>query len=219
MVDLTGDEHLKDDERWARRLLEGTVGQTRVTDRKGCPEGRHDLEAVLPDGRIAAIEITSEADQARLSVAAAARRHLSTVTVPSSQFAWLVNVTPQANVRALRKSAGLVALLTDMEQQGQSSASALSDYRDPWRDRLEAFGIQSVHGLEGSARPGAVYVVPDIVASYGWMRPTADNDRRNSAHNRGNLRRAIPRMFEPFRSAESAATSRDDGRLTTPHSL
>jgi len=174
MVDLTGDEHLKDDERWARRLLERTVGQTRVTDRKGGPEGRHDLEAVLPDGRIAAIEITSEADQARLSVAAAARRHLSTVTVPGSQFAWLVNVTPQANVRTLRKSAGLVALLTDMEQQGQSSASALSDYRDPWRDRLEAFGIQSVHGLEGSARPGAVYVVPDIVASYGWVRPTAD---------------------------------------------
>lgn len=35
MVDLTGDEHLKDDERWARRLLEGTVGQTCVADRKG----------------------------------------------------------------------------------------------------------------------------------------------------------------------------------------
>ena len=66
MVDLTGDEHLKVDEQWARRLLERTVGQTRVTDRKGGPEGRHDLEAVLPDGRIAAIEITSEADQADL---------------------------------------------------------------------------------------------------------------------------------------------------------
>src|SRR5262245_52443937 len=102
MVDLPGDEHLKEDERWARRLLEGTVGQTRVTDRKGGPEGHHDLEAILPDSRIAAIEITSEADQARLSVAAAARRHLSTVTVPGSQFAWLVTVTPQALGRAGR---------------------------------------------------------------------------------------------------------------------
>jgi hypothetical protein len=66
----------------------------RVTDRHGGPEDRHDLEAVLPDGRIAAIEITSEADQARLSVAAAARRHLSTLTVPGLQFAWLVNMGP-----------------------------------------------------------------------------------------------------------------------------
>ena len=107
-------------------------------------------------------------------LAAAVRRHLPKVTVPGSQFAWLVNVTPQADARELRKSTGLVALLRDMEQQGESSASALSDYRDPWRDRLEAFGIQSLHGLEGSARPGAVYVVPGIVASYGWVRPTAD---------------------------------------------
>jgi hypothetical protein len=64
------------------------------------------------------------------------RHHRSAVTVPGSQFAWFVNVTPQANVRALRKSAGLVALLTDMEQQGHSSASALPADRGP--DKLKA---------------------------------------------------------------------------------
>lgn len=175
MVELIGDEHLKDDERWVRHLLDGTVGQTRVIDRRGGrEEGKHDLEADLPDGGIAAIEITSEADAARLSVAAAAQRHLSDLKSPGSQFAWLVNVTPQADARALRKSAGLVALLADMEQHGQSSASALSDYRDPWRDRLNALGIQSVHGVPGSGRPGAVYVVPGIVTGWGWVRATAD---------------------------------------------
>jgi len=102
MVELAGDEHLKDDERWARHLLEGTVGQTRVIDRRGGrEEGKHDLEADLPDGGIAAIEITSEADAARLSVADAARRHLSGIKVAGSQFAWHVELTPQAEARTL----------------------------------------------------------------------------------------------------------------------
>jgi hypothetical protein len=174
MVELIGDEYLKDDERWVRHRLEGIVGQTRVIDRRGGrEEGKHDLEADLPDGRIAAIEITSEADPARLRAAARANRYLSQVTVPGSQFWWLVQLTPQADARELRRSADLVALLTDMEH-GDSSASALSDYRDPWRGRLGALGIQSVHGIEGSGHAGAVSVMPDFVASYGWVRPTAD---------------------------------------------
>jgi hypothetical protein len=175
MVNLIGDEHMRDDERWVRHCLEGIVGHTRVIDQRGGRQQRkHDLEADLPDGRIAAIEITSEADAARLSVIAAAQRHLSELTVPASRFAWFVNITPQADVRALRGSAGLVALLTEMEQQGLASASALSDYRDPWRDRLEALGIQSVHGVEDSDRPGHVYVMPAVVASWGWVRQTAN---------------------------------------------
>lgn len=175
MVDLIGDEHLRNDERWVRHCLEGIVGHTRVIDQRGGrQQGKHDLEADLPDGSIAAIEITSEADAARLSVIAAAQRHLSKLEAPGSRFAWLVNITPQADVQALRGSAGLVALLTEMEKRGHASASALSDYRDPWRDRLEAFGIQSVHGVEGSDHPGHVYVMPAIVASWGWVRPTAN---------------------------------------------
>jgi hypothetical protein len=37
-ITLPDDEHLKDDERWVRHLLEGTVGQTRVIDRRGGSE-------------------------------------------------------------------------------------------------------------------------------------------------------------------------------------
>jgi hypothetical protein len=85
----------------------------------------------------------------------------------------------------LRKCTGLLALLRDMEQRGEPSASALSDYRDPWREQLEALGIQSVHGIEGSARPGAVYVMNDVVASYGWVQPGRPTARR--APNRASL--------------------------------
>ena len=61
------------------------------------------------------------------------------------------------------------------EGQGVLSASSLSDYRDPWRDQLKALGIQSVHGIEGSSHPGAVSVMPDFVASYGWAGSRADD--------------------------------------------
>ena len=175
MVGLIGDELLKEDERWVRhRLVERATGPSRVTDWKGGPEGRHDLEAVLPDGRIAAIEITSEADRARLRAAARAKRYLSKVTVPGSQFWWLIQLTPQADARALRKAA-LVDLLTDMEQQGQPSVTTLSDYRNPMRCRLKELGIQGVHGFAGSSdRRGAVSVMPDFVGGWGWGRLTAN---------------------------------------------
>ena len=55
-------EEPPDDERWVRHLLEVTVGQTRVIDRRsGREEGKHDLEADLAADGTAAIEITSEA--------------------------------------------------------------------------------------------------------------------------------------------------------------
>ena len=176
-ITLPDDEHLKDDERWVRHLLEGTVGQTRVIDRRGGSEqGKHDLEVDLPDGSgIAAVEITSAADSARLRASARADRYLSGLTVPGSQIWWLVQYTPQADARELSRSASLIALLTAMEGQGVLSASSLSDYRDPWRDQLKALGIQSVHGIEGSSHPGAVSVMPDFVASYGWAGPRAND--------------------------------------------
>ena len=176
-ITLSDDEHLKDDERWVRHLLEGTVGQTRVIDRRGGSEqGKHDLEVDLLDGSgIAAVEITSAADSARLRASARADRYLSGLTVPGSQIWWLVQYTPQADARELSRPASLVALLTAMEGQGVLSASSLSDYRDPWRDQLKARGIQSVHGIEGSSHPGAVSAMPDFVASYAWAGSRADD--------------------------------------------
>lgn len=176
-ITLPDDEHLKDDERWVRHLLDGTVGKTRVIDRRGGGEqGRHDLEVDLPDGGlIAAVEITGAADSARLKASARADRYLSGLTVPGSQIWWLVQYSAQADARELSRSASLVALLTAMEGQGVLSASSLSDYRDPWRDRIKALGIQSVHGIEGSGHPGTVSVMPDFVASYAWAGPRAND--------------------------------------------
>jgi hypothetical protein len=178
MLKLIDDEYLDDIERWARHnVVEKAIGRSRVTDlsRRGGPGGKHDLEADLPGRKIAAIEITSEADGARRSLRDALKRHLSAATVPGSQLAWLVNLTPQANAKALSKSAGVIALITDMEQQGELSLTTLSDYRHPLRCRLKDLGVQSVYGFACSVeRRGDVYVVEDIVGGWGWVRATAD---------------------------------------------
>lgn len=95
--------------------------------------------------------------------------------VPGSRFAWLVEVTPQVDARALRKSAALAALIEDMDRKGQTSLTTLSDYRNPLRARLETLGIQSVQGFTvSSAIQGNVYVVSAAVAGWGWVTATAD---------------------------------------------
>src|SRR5215471_15863961 len=100
-ITLLDDEHLKDDERWVRHLLEGTVGQTRVIDRRGGSEqGKHDLEVDLPDGSgIAAVEITSAADSARLRASARADRYLAGLTVPARRSGGSSS-TPRRPMRA-----------------------------------------------------------------------------------------------------------------------
>ena len=63
------------------------------------------FEVDLLDGSgIAAVEITSAADSARLRASARADRYLSGLTVPGSQIRWLVQYTPQADARELSRS-------------------------------------------------------------------------------------------------------------------
>jgi hypothetical protein len=149
-----GDEYLNWTERWARGRLEPVVGPLRVIDvnRKGGPPGLHDFEADLPGGAIAAIEITSEVEKARLSLMASADRHLKKLRLPGSDYVWQVGLTADAKVNAIGPTT-LLELLSDMEQQGRTRALNIGDYRDPFVARLGALGIESVYGF--NAKPGA----------------------------------------------------------------
>ena len=57
-------------------------GAAAETDRRGGPSGLHDFEVDLPNGSIAALEVTGEVDKERLGLAASAERHLSSITLP-----------------------------------------------------------------------------------------------------------------------------------------
>jgi hypothetical protein len=163
-VERSDDQHLNWEERWARDRLECVYGRLRVIDRKGRPPKLHDLEADLPGGEIAAIEITSEVEEARLSLAASADRHLSALKLPGSGNVWQVGLSAHARVNAIRR-ADLLKLLGDMERQGRQRALNIGDYRDPFVARLRAFHIESVYCFK--AKPGHEGTVRVAAGFYG----------------------------------------------------
>jgi hypothetical protein len=176
-VDVTqrqDDEHLDSYEQWARDRLEPVLGPLRVTDRKGGPPGLHDLEADLPAG-VAAVEITSEVESARLGLAASAHRRLSTLTLRGSGRRWQVGLAADAQVNAIHPAA-LLELLSDMEQAGRWRALSMGDYRDPFVERLGQLGIESVYGFKAKpGRGGAVTVGPGFYDGRGWDGTAIDS--------------------------------------------
>jgi hypothetical protein len=176
VVTRPGDEYLNWTERWARGRLEPVLGPLRVIDvnRKGGPPGLHDFEADLPDGAVAAIEITSEVEEARLSLMASVGRHFRKLRLPGSNYAWQVGLTADVRVNAIRPAA-LLKLLSDMEQQGRTRALNLGDYRDPFVARLGTLGIESVYGFK--AKPGRDGIVRVAAGSYSgreWGKTAID---------------------------------------------
>jgi hypothetical protein len=169
------DEHLDEYELWARDRLEPLLGSLRVIDKKGGPPGLHDFEADLPDGLVAAIEVTSEVESGRLSVASEIRRSgLSRYSVPGLHSLWSVHLNDEARVSVLRRRrAELQQLLSDLEAQGARSAHAMGDYRSEVVQLLRALGIGSVYRLS-TRRGGGVLMGSDAYGGFGWEGPVID---------------------------------------------
>ena len=155
-------------EQWARQRLEPVLGPLREIDLGGGPRPLHDFEADLPGGAVAAIEVTGQVDRKRLEQAASAQRRFLALTLPGSKLAWQVALEPYAHVNDIR-SADVRLLLHDMELTGLRTAHSVGDYRDPFVERLEVLGIESVYAF--TARPrrqGVVRVGPGTYSSRGW---------------------------------------------------
>jgi hypothetical protein len=170
------DEHLDPFELWARDRLEPLLGPLRVIDKKGGPPPRlHDFEADLPGGSVAALEVTSEVEPDRLSVASEIRRRgLSRYPVPGLNSLWSVRLTDDARVRDLsRRRDELRQLLSDLEAQGAGYAHDMSDYQNPFVQRLRDLRIASVYRLS-TGRGGGVVMGSDAYGGYGWSGPVID---------------------------------------------
>jgi hypothetical protein len=94
MTQQPQDVDLDQYEAWTRDRLTPLLGPLRRTDRRGGPSGLHDFEADLPDGSVAALEVTGEVDKSRLDLAASAERHLSSMALPNSRFSWQSDSLP-----------------------------------------------------------------------------------------------------------------------------
>jgi hypothetical protein len=90
------------------------------TGEADCP-GLHDFEADLPDGAVAALEVTAEVDDRRLDLASSAERRLSSIALPNSESLWLVRLAATARVNAIRPD-DLRRLLSELEASGRRSA-------------------------------------------------------------------------------------------------
>ena len=142
---------------------------------KGDPPGQHDFEADLPDGLVAAIEVTSEVESDRLSVASEIRRRdMSRYPVSGLNCLWSVRLSDDARVKDLSRSHDkLGQLLSDLEAQGARWAHNLGDYRDPIVGQLRALGIGSVYRLSTRAE-GGVVMGSDSYGGFGWNGPVID---------------------------------------------
>ena len=169
------DEHLDPYELWARDRLEPLLGSLRVIDKKGGPPRVHDFEADLPGGLVAALEVTSEVESDRLSVASEIRRRgLSRYPLPGLNSLWSVRLTDDARVRNLsRRHDELRQLLSDLEAQGARYAHNMGDYHNPVVGKLRALGIGSVYRLS-TGRGGGVVMGSDAYGGFGWDGPVID---------------------------------------------
>jgi hypothetical protein len=162
-------------ETYARDRLAPLLGPLRRIDRPGGPPGHHDFEADLPNGSVAALEVTSEVDDQRLNLASAAERRLRSIAVPGSVFLWRVGLAATARVNAITPD-DLRRLLNDLEASGRRSAHNIGDYQDPFVARLRALGIESIYAV--TARPGSEGMVMVQAGTYGgWGWDGAAIDR------------------------------------------
>jgi hypothetical protein len=170
-----GDAYLDEYEHWARSRLTPLLGRLRVVDRPGGEERLHDFEADLPDGSLAALEVTSEVDGTRRAQASEVeRRGLASFTMPGAKLLWLVGLAAGAQVRTISRDK-LGELLGGLEAAGRLNASDLDDYRDPVVQRLRVPGTESVYGLKANAgHEGTVMVRPGTYSGFGWTGPRID---------------------------------------------
>jgi hypothetical protein len=168
------DDDLDQYEAYAQDRLTPLLGPLRSIDRRGGPSGLHDFEADLPDGSVAALEVTGVVDRQRLSLASAAERRLSSITLPNSKSRWLVGLAAGARVSAIRPD-HLRRLLGEVEASGRRSAHNIGDHRDPFVARLRALGIESVYAVNAIAgSEGTLVVQAGSYGGLGWDGATID---------------------------------------------
>jgi hypothetical protein len=167
MAKKRGKQELDVFERCARDRLEPVLGPLREIDPGGGPVPLHDFEADLPDGLVAAVEVTSETEPKRQALDSSAMRFFSAFTLPGSGLRWLVSLDTRADLKKL-SARELRQFLSDMEAQGRRTVNCRGDYRDPFVQRIRALRIESVYSWPAGSHAGAVNGDSGACGGWGW---------------------------------------------------
>jgi hypothetical protein len=160
-------------ERCARDRLQPILGPLRPVDPGGGPDGAHDFEADLGNGRFAAIEVTGEVDAEQRALESLLGRHLP-LTMPGSRWRWQVGLGTSAQEK--RTFSELPTLLSGMELANRHSAHFRGDYRDPLVQRLRDLGVESVYGWvpADAEHKGRVIRGPGTYGGWQWSGTDTD---------------------------------------------
>jgi hypothetical protein len=161
-------------EQWDQRLAERIVartlgGKAESRDVPGAPDGTHDFDLLLPDGRVIAVEVTRYTESGRVQQVAEIRRwwadeERKAWIVDRLSHGWHVTVGPEAHIRRLHAAIG--GLLQVLEQKGLrklrttvSPASTADEESKAAVSRLHDLGVWVVWMFD-SLKAGEVVVVP-----------------------------------------------------------
>ena len=149
---------LRDEEEWARGLMESVLGVPVEQHDDGSRRGMHDLAIRYADRPAAAVEVTAAADRASIElwhlVNGASERWID----PSLRGGWFVALQPWA--RAARLKTELPAILASLEAEGvtwprwnrRRRPAGQSEF-----DQLQRLGV--THASQGGTDfPGSIYL-------------------------------------------------------------
>ena len=142
-------------EQIAKQVVESTIEGAQMWFRKDQSAGCHDFDLHLPSGELAAVEVTTSADERLLGTAAAIlkpRKGDSFVPAKKSRMDWLVHPLPHARINKIR--------------------SMVDDYLS----QVEAARLQHFFGpTDSSGHPAVDRIYRDLAIEGGtvlrWKKP------------------------------------------------
>ncbi|UOY02451.1 hypothetical protein [Blastococcus sp. PRF04-17] len=149
---------LRDEEEWARALMESVLGVPVKQHDDGSLGGMHDLAIQYPDRPAAAVEVTAAADRASVELWHLVNGASERWIVPTLRGGWFVALEPWA--RAARLKAELPATLASLEAEGvtwprwnrRRRPTGQSEF-----DQLQRLGV--THASQGRTDfPGSIYL-------------------------------------------------------------
>lgn len=165
---------LRDEEEWARSLVERELGVPVVQHDDGSRDGMHDLDIIYKDGSIAAMEVTAAADAETIELWQKLNGGDELHVVEGLHGGWLVQF--DSSVRVNRVLREVETLLAQLEELGVRSLGPTRGHREnPLYRSARKLGVYRLSRHETS-RSGSVYftVRRPFGMDSAWLSETSD---------------------------------------------
>lgn len=152
---------LRGEEQWARRMIQGTLARPVRQHDDGSAPGMHDLDIVLADGSLAAVEVTAAADGEAIALWNLVNGRDERWIETGLRGGWFVELDPTARARAVLRD--LPRLLGDLESRGIGQLDVSHRRHDLSDLEREAQRLRVNRAGQGATEfPGSIYPTIDL---------------------------------------------------------